>query len=78
MHNGTSVMSELRWQKFAPVDRDTAIFELLLGNTIVLDLSRDDGGKVVVTFHGHDRAGACPYESLLERLAEGVRLLECE
>ncbi|MGK3997597.1 hypothetical protein [Sorangium sp. So ce1024] len=62
----------LRWRKFSPIDRDFPIYELVDGDTIVLDLTRDEDGNFEVAFHDGARGRSLDLATL-ERLLEEAK-----
>lgn len=65
----------LRWRKFSPIDRDFPIYELVDGDQVVLDLTRNVRGDFEVSFHEGASGRILELAALDELLAEGKTLL---
>jgi hypothetical protein len=65
----------LRWRKFSPIDRDFPIYELVDGDQVVLDLTRNERGDFEVSFHEGASGRVFELVALDELLAEAKRLL---
>jgi len=66
--------SQLRWRKFSPIDRDYPIFELVDGDVIVLDVTKDANEKFEISFN--QGAVARIFDlGVIERLLAEVKIL---
>lgn len=65
-----------RFRKFAPVDRDFPLFELISGDSILLDIGFSNAAQLEVAFHEGIGNTVISLEDLLEYLKEGRRLAE--
>ena len=65
-----------RFRKFSPIDREYPIYELVDGDTILLDIAASDEGEIEVSLHEGSANRTFSYDQLLQLLAEGRRILE--
>lgn len=70
--------SDLRIRKFAPIDRDYPIFEVLAGDEVILDVSKDDNENLEIAFHTAASNRVMRVCALLEILEECKAMLEAE
>ena len=71
-------MTNGRFRKFSPIDREYPIFEFVVDDTILLDVAATDGGELEVAFHQAAADKVFSYEQLQQWLAEGKELLQSE
>ena len=74
----TPYVQHVRFRKFAPVDREYPIFELVEGDDILLDVSSSDDGVLEVALHEASRGKIFKLDDLHAILMQGKRLLEEE
>jgi hypothetical protein len=74
----TNYVKNVRFRKFAPIDREYPIFELVEGNDVLLDVSASDDGVLEVALHEAGRGKVFKYDDLHAILLQGKRLLEEE
>lgn len=65
-----------RWRKTTDINREYALFELLAGETPVLDLGYSDEGTLEVAFNPTVGGRIFELEGLLKLLDEGRKLAE--
>jgi hypothetical protein len=63
----------MRYRKFTAYDRDNPIFELLDGETILLDISINNEGILEIAFHEGIASRIIPIEEFRELLDEGAK-----
>lgn len=68
--------NQLYFRKFAPIDRANAIYELLDGDQVLLDVSASDDGVFEVAMHNGVVNKVFDYDKFVELLSEGRRLVE--
>jgi hypothetical protein len=66
----------MHYRKFSPLDRRYPVFELLDGEVVLLDVSRNDAGQVEVGFHEGAGGRVLSLEQLSRMLAEGASLAQ--
>ena len=71
-------VQQVRFRKFAPVDREYPIFELVEGDDVLLDVSSSDDGVLEVALHEASRGKVFKLDDLHAILVQGKRLLEEE
>jgi hypothetical protein len=74
----TQYVQHVRFRKFAPVDRQYPIFELLEDDDVLLDVSVSDEGVIEVALHAAGSGKICKLDELHAILLQGKRLLEEE
>jgi hypothetical protein len=74
----TQYVQNVRFRKFASVDREYPIFELVEGNDVLLDVSASDDGVLEVVLHEAGRGKVFKLDDLYAILTQGKRLLEEE
>jgi hypothetical protein len=74
----TKHVGQPRFRKFAPIDREYPIFELLDGDEVLLDIGADNDGVVEVAIHGGAADKLFGYRQLLDLLKQGHELLREE
>ena len=65
----------LRLQKFAPIDRESPIYEIVLGNDVIFDITKDVAGHHSITFHGTNSEEDFSLEEVESLIAEAKRRL---
>jgi len=65
-----------RWRKFSPLDRSSPIYELVEGEDVVLDVTRNGEGHLEIAFHEGAPGRVYDLDSIERLLAEAKRLLE--
>ena len=60
-----------RWRKVTDVNREYALFELLEGNTLLLDVGFSDDGLFEITFNPSISGKAFQVKEFLQLLDEG-------
>lgn len=68
----------LRWRKFSPIDRDFPIYELLEGEVVVLDITRDENHGFEIAFHQGALGRVFDLATVERMIAEAKLLLENE
>jgi hypothetical protein len=71
-------VKNMRFRKFAPIDREYPIFELVEGDDVLLDVSASDDGVLEVALHDAGRGKIFKLDDLHAILMQGKRLLEEE
>ena len=71
-------VQNVRFRKFAPVDREYPIFELVEGDDVLFDVSASDDGVLEVALHEAGRGKVFKLDDLHAILMQGKRLLEEE
>jgi hypothetical protein len=71
-------VKNVRFRKFSPIDRDYPIFELVEGDSVLLDISVSDEGVVEVALHAAGTGKVFTLNDLQAILLQGKRLLEEE
>ena len=74
----TPYVKDVRFRKFAPVDREYPIFELVEGDDVLLDVSSSDDGVLEVALHEASIGKVFKFDDLHAILMQGKRLLEEE
>ena len=74
----TPYVQHVQLRKFAPVDREYPIFELVEGDDVLLDVSSSDDGVLEVALHEASREKVFKLDDLHAILMQGKRLLEEE
>ena len=74
----THYVKHVRFRKFAPVDREYPIFELVEGDDVLLDVSVSDDEVLEVALHEASRGKIFKLDDLHAILMQGKRLLEEE
>jgi hypothetical protein len=74
----TQYVKHVRFRKFAPVDREYPIFELVEDNDVLLDVSASDEGVIEVALHAAGTGKIFKLDELHAILLQGRRLLEEE
>ena len=69
-------VTQPRFRKFSPIDREHPIFELIQDDEILLEVSLTDSRELEVVFHAPISSAAVSFDDLLEILREGRRLAE--
>src|SRR5262249_30732235 len=72
----TPYVQQVRFRKFAPVDREYPIFELVEGDDVLLDVSSSDDGVLEVALHEASIGKVFKLDDLHAILMQGKRLLE--
>lgn len=65
-----------RYRQFSPLDRVYPIFELLIGDDVLLDFSATDDGVIEICFHEKAANFCTHYHELSPLLEEGKKLVE--
>lgn len=66
------------FRRFSPIDREHPIYELVEGDTVLLDVSATDAGEVEVALHEGGANRIFAHDELLRLLAEGRRLVDAD
>jgi phage terminase large subunit-like protein len=74
----TQYVKNARFRKFAPIDREYPIFELVEGDDVLLDVSASEDGVLEVALHEAGRGKIFKLDDLYALLIQGKRLLEGE
>ena len=74
----TQYVKHVRFRKFAPVDREYPIFELVEDDNVLLDISASDEGVIEVALHEAGTGKIFKLDELHAILLQGKRLLEEE
>jgi hypothetical protein len=74
----TPYVKQVRFRKFAPVDREYPIFELVEGDDVLLDVSSSDDRVLEVALHEASRGKVFKFDDLHAILIQGRRLTEEE
>ena len=74
----TPYVQHVRLRKFAPVDREYPIFELVEGDNVLLDISSSDDGILEVALHEASVGKLFKLDDVHAILMQGKRLLEEE
>lgn len=69
---------ELRWRKFSPIDRDFPIYELVDGDVVILDVTRNENETFEIAFHQGASGRVLDLGALERMIAEVKRLLAAE
>lgn len=69
---------KLIWRKTTDVDREHAIFELVSGDVILLDVGFSDGGEFEIAFHEGISNQIIDWNNFLRLLQEGRRIAEID
>lgn len=69
-----SVMANMRFQKFFPLDRPYPIFELVDGSDVLLDISKRQDGVIEIAFHGSIGSRILALDQFEELLEIGTEL----
>jgi hypothetical protein len=64
----------MRFRKFGPIDREYPIYELIDGDAVLLDVSKNDEGIIEVAFHEALKDRVIEWDALDHILAEGHAL----
>jgi hypothetical protein len=67
-----------RWRKTSDVNRDYALFELMCGETALLDLGFSDDETLEIAFNANISGKILGWTELLELLEEGKALAELD
>lgn len=65
-----------RWRKATDVGREYALFELICGETVLLDIGYSDDGRLEISFDPGICGKMVGWEELVEMLGEGRTLAE--
>jgi hypothetical protein len=68
----------LRWRKFSPIDREFPVYELLEGEVVVLDITRDENLGFEIAFHQGASGRVFDLATIERMIAEAKILLEKE
>lgn len=74
----TQITSDIRIRKFSPIDRDYPIFEVLVGDKVILDVSKDENGNDEIAFHDAVSNRVIRVCALLEIIEECKAMMEAE
>ena len=74
----TPYVQHVRFRKFAPVDREYPIFELVEGDDVLLDVGSSNAGVLEVALNEASRGKVFKLDDLHAILMQGKRLLEEE
>jgi len=66
----------IHFRKFAPVDREHPIFELVEGDTVLLDVGATDDGVLEIAIHKGAANKIFSLSEFLRVLEEGRRLVD--
>lgn len=65
----------LRLRQFSPIDREYPIYEVVDGDVIILDVTREDGGAFEIAFHDGARGVILPLADVEREIATAKALL---
>ena len=68
----------MRFRRFSPIDREYPVFELVDGEDILLDISKNDLGTVEVAFHAALSGRVMEWSTIERALIEGRGLADSE
>ena len=68
--------SVYRWRKTSDVNRESALFELMCGETALLDIGLSDDGTIEIAFNASMCGKILGWAELRELLEEGKTLAE--
>jgi hypothetical protein len=71
-------MKQLRWRKFSPIDRDYPLYELTVGDDMLLDVTRDASGAFEIRFEQEAVGKTLDLDEFIRLLAEARELLANE
>jgi hypothetical protein len=71
-----SRVKNLHFRKFSPIDREHPIYELVEGDTVLLDIGATDADEIEVALHEGGANKIFSHDELLQLLADGRRLVD--
>lgn len=72
----THYVKNVRFRKFAPVDREYPVFEVVEGDEVLFDVSVSDNGVLEVALHESGVGKIFKLDDLYAILTQGKHLLE--
>ena len=70
------ISNSATWRKFTDINREHAIFELIIDGRIVLDVAYNDEGVFEIAFHEASKNWILPWESFHGIIQHGQALAD--
>lgn len=70
--------TQLRLRKFSPIDREHPVYEIIEGDEVLFDVSRNDAGEYEFGAHAASSGRVLPLLEITALVEEAKKLLEEE